>query len=132
MDTRLNCFLYHSHIADNADLECVAHIVKTARGFNKEAGITGMLVFDGQRFCQYIEGPPSAIEALVARIAQDSRHTHFTPKYHGALEGPRWFDRWSMAYVLVDDSEPLDDLSQFEGLQALNKLQALIPVLDIA
>lgn len=132
MDMHLDCFLYHSRIADNVDLECVAHIVKTARGFNKEAGITGMLVFDGQRFCQYIEGPPPAIEALVARIAQDTRHTHFTPKHRGALGGPRWFDRWSMAYVLVDDSEPLDDLSQFEGVQALSKLQALIPALDIA
>lgn len=132
MDTDLHCFLYHSCLTADADLGCVADIVKTARSFNKEADITGMLVFDGLRFFQYIEGPQLAIQALMDRIVKDSRHVHFTPKHRGSLVGPRLFGQWAMAYVLVDDCEPLDDLTRLDGRQALNQLQALIPVLDIA
>lgn len=132
MALNMECVLYHSRMACDADLSCVAEIVKTARSFNKEAGITGMLVFDGQRFCQYIEGPAPVLRGLVDSIAQDARHTHFTIKHQGEVSGERLFAHWSMAYVLVDDSEPLDELNQLEGLQALSKLQALIPMLDIA
>lgn len=132
MDTNLHAFLYHSRMASDADLGGIADIVKTARSFNKEVGITGMLVFDGQRFCQYIEGPQSAMQALIGRIGQDPRHTHFTPMHDAPLAGPRWFGKWSMAYVQVDDGEPLDELSRLEGLHALRRLQVLIPELDIA
>ena len=132
MDLSLECVLYHSRMAADTDIACVADIVKTARSFNREAGITGMLVFDGQRFLQYIEGPQSVLQALSERIAQDTRHTHFTITLRGAVVGGRLFGNWSMAYVLVDDSEPLDALDQLDGQQVLSKLQALIPTLDIA
>ena len=132
MALSLECVLYHSRIACDDDLSCVAEIVKTARSFNKEVGITGMLVFDGQRFCQYIEGPSTVLRELVGTIAQDTRHTHFTIKHQGEVSGERLFAHWSMAYVLVDDSEPLDELNHLEGPQALSRLQALIPILDIA
>jgi len=122
--------LYHSHIAPEADISCVADIVKTARNFNKVHEITGLLVFDGQRFCQYIEGPDDALQALIDRIAQDPRHVQFTPKYHAPCKGARLFAHWAMAYVLIDDEEPLDEMHALDGPSALAKLQALLPMLD--
>lgn len=126
------CFLYHSHITPSAGVGCVAEIVKTARKFNKEHSITGLLVFDGQRFCQYIEGPQRALQALIDRIAVDSRHYQFEPRHQGPLLGSRMFEHWSMAYVLVDDEEPLDELKKHQGQAALHNLEKLLPLLDIA
>ena len=132
MQEDLFCFLYHSKIAPDVGVSCVAEIVKTARSFNKEHQITGMLVFDGQRFCQYIEGPRQDLQALIDRIEVDARHHQFEPKHHAPLNGKRMFSNWSMAYVLVDDAEPLDDLERVVGPAAIEILESLIPMLDIA
>lgn len=129
----LHCFLYRSHIAPDADISCVADIVKTARNFNKTQGITGILIFDGQQFCQYIEGPQPALQELVDRITVDRRHIQFTTLHQSAGQHQRRFSKWAMAYVLIDDDdEPLDALVQLQGRHALDKLQALIPQLDMA
>lgn len=128
----LACLLYHSRLADHADIGCVGAIVRTARQFNQEAGITGMLVFDGQRFCQYIEGPAGPLQALTRRIAQDPRHTEFTIQHQGPAPAERIFAQWSMAYMLVDDEEPLDYMVPLRGEPALHHLHTLLPMLDAA
>ena len=132
MREEIFCFLYHSQIAANADISCVADIVKTARHFNKGHQITGMLVFDGQRFCQYIEGPKDKLQELIDRIAVDPRHCQFEAKHQGPVLAKRLFENWSMAYVLVDDSDPLDELGKLDGTDAIHKLEQLLPMLDIA
>ena len=132
LNSKPYCVLYHSQIAPSAPISCVADIVKTARGFNKDHDITGILVFDGQRFFQYLEGPKEAVMGLVVRIAQDSRHVQFRLQHQGPCAEERMFRNWSMAYVLVDDSEPLADLHGIEGESAMNKLKSLMPLLDIA
>lgn len=132
MQQGLHCFLYQSYFTPGMDISCVADIVKTARSFNKLHHITGMLVFDGLRFCQYIEGPAEPLQLLIGKIGQDPRHQRFTPKHQAALEGERRFSNWSMAYVLVDDEEPLDAIDALTGHRALEKMETLIPLLDIA
>jgi hypothetical protein len=126
----LECFLYQSKLAPGADATCVAQIVKTARAFNETAQITGILVFDGECFCQYIEGPSYQIQALMAQLLQDRRHVDFTPLLHLTREAYRRFDKWTMAYALVDDAEILGDIATRPGGTALERLQQLIPQLD--
>ncbi len=128
----LHCFLYHSQIAPHADIGCVADIVKTVRNFNKTQGITGLLVFDGQSFCQYIEGPQPALGELIGRIQADPRHVNFKTLHACASCAERKFEQWSMAYVLVDDTEHLADMAQEQGANALKKLHELLPLMDIA
>lgn len=125
------CVLYHSKIAPTASINCVAEIVKTARSFNKMHDITGMLVFDGHRFFQYLEGPKRPVLDLLTAIADDPRHVEFTLQHHGERAEERMFRNWSMAYVLIDDSEPLADLDTIDGPSAIDKLRTLIPLLDI-
>ena len=130
MEEALSCFLYRSYIAPDQDISCVADIVKTSRRFNKEQHITGILVFDGERFCQYIEGPRAPLQALIQRLEKDPRHVQFTPKHEALLQGARMFASWSMAYVLVDDTASLEEMEPLNGLLALGKLKELIPMLD--
>ena len=126
----IDCFLYHSMLAESADARCVAEIVKTARHFNSRAGLTGLLVFDGQRFCQYLEGPQAALTALVAKLQRDPRHTRFTPLLHAPLGGARRFQHWAMGYAYVDDGDPLSAIAALPGDEALQYLQALAFTID--
>lgn len=130
----LSRFIYCSQIHPNCDVSAVGDIVKVARSFNKEHGITGILIFDGLRFCQCIEGPAEHLNALIERIAKDSRHINFTAKHSVDDVTERLFSNWSMAYVLGDDDEPLNALEslEVEGTSILERLQTLLPALDIA
>lgn len=127
----LSHFLYCSMLSPDAEPTCVADIIRTSRRANAERAITGILVFDGQRFCQYIEGPAAHIDTLVARLEQDGRHTEFTPLHHGPLAGPRRFRQWSMAYALAHDLDPLERLHLLRGLPAVTLLEELLPQLDL-
>lgn len=63
-------------------------------------GITGLLVFNGERFCQTIEGAPAAIEDLLARLRRDPRHIEFTIIDQEAAESRR-FRSWDMQLLAV-------------------------------
>lgn len=124
--------LYHSQLAPDAPLSCITDIIKTARSFNAVHGITGILVFDGHRFLQHLEGPPQVLTDLIVRIARDVRHVDFTLQYQGAFTGERRFRNWSMAYVHVEDGEPLAVLAPLRGQAAMTHFAELLPTLDIA
>ena len=126
----LECFLYQSKLAPGVDVTCIAQIVKAARTFNQTAHITGILVFDGECFCQYIEGPSYQVKGLITSLSRDPRHTDFIPLLHLQREPLRRFSKWTMAYALVEDAEILGDLATQPGTPALEKLQGLIPQLD--
>lgn len=130
--TELGSFIYHSEIAADADIGCVAEIAKFSRVFNQAHDITGVLIFDGQRFVQYIEGPQENVIALAKKIALDTRHTNFTPLHQAQGITQRLFPQWAMAYVSDDDAEPLASMLTAQGEAALNSLQKILPQLDAA
>lgn len=126
------CFLYHSVISEHEEARCVADIVKVARQFNGDNGITGLLVFDGMRFYQYLEGPQAPMLQLIERLRKDSRHTQFTPVWMAGLHEPRRFSGWAMGYAYADEGDPLGSLAALSGLQALERFQQLSGSLDLA
>ena len=132
LSPQLQCILYHSQLAPDASLSCISDIIKTARSFNANHGLSGVLVFDGQHFLQYLEGPQQPLWDLLVRIAQDPRHVNFNLQYKGTVPGERLFRSWSMGYALVDDADPLAELGALVGEAALEKLKAMVPTLDIA
>ncbi len=65
---------------------------------NARMGISGLLVYAGERFLQIIEGHDSAVEVLLRRIQGDSRHT----RMHIILDEStcaRLFDEWHMGLM---------------------------------
>ena len=124
-------FFYHSTLADGHDASCVGAIVRTARAFNASHGITGVLLFDGERFCQYIEGPSPALDALVDRICEDPRHQNVTPLLQGPLSAARRYPDWSMAFSDVGKDSIIDRLIAAESLRALELLQQAHLTLDV-
>lgn len=55
----------------DAELE---RILASSRRNNERSGITGLLVFDGKRFLQALEGDRAAVENAFLRIKTDPRH----------------------------------------------------------
>jgi len=70
----LHEIFYCSVLAQDLPPNAVGAIVSQARARNAERKITGLLVFDGMRFCQHLEGPCDAVKALMRSIERDFRH----------------------------------------------------------
>ncbi|PJI96096.1 FAD-dependent sensor of blue light [Acidovorax sp. 69] len=110
--------LYVSTLAPEQPLSVVADIARRARQVNAELGITGLLIFDGQRFCQQLEGPQKAVLKLIERIRNDARHVNIEVLHHGPLAGRR-FHRFSLAFSTVEDVDALARMEQLDGDAAL-------------
>ena len=124
MNTALYEVLYVSTLAPDQPLQVVAEIVAHARPANASMDITGLLIFDGQRFCQQLEGPQKAVLKLMERIRDDTRHVNVEVVHHGLLEARR-FREFSLAFSTVEDEEALARMEQLDGHAALAAFDAV-------
>ncbi|HEU0100197.1 MAG TPA: BLUF domain-containing protein [Allosphingosinicella sp.] len=75
-------------------------IHQTARHLNALDGVTGLLLFDGSRFLQIVEGSEEAIDNLVGRLRMDPRHSAFEIRDERFVDR-RSFPDWSMELLRV-------------------------------
>lgn len=84
-------------MAGDALLRGIDEILNVARVRNRALDITGALVFTGEHFAQYLEGPSKALEELMTDIRADNRHTALqivaTERF-----SERLIPNWGMAY----------------------------------
>lgn len=71
---------------------------------NGQRGITGMLLYCGNRFLQVLEGQAQDVEQAYARIVQDPRHMDVFLLHRGDV-AQREFDRWRMGFRRVGEPE---------------------------
>lgn len=128
--TELRETLYSSVLAPQQSATIVGQIVSRARGRNEREGITGLLVFDGMRFCQHFEGPAEKMAALMQRIERDPRHTDIQILYTGTPAQRRYLG-FEMGLAQVEDADELAALADMVGADALARFIALRPRLDI-
>lgn len=95
----LHQLVYCSRAADGVDDDAVARIVATARRFNPELGVTGLLVFGSGVFFQWIEGPPGPVAGLMDRIQRDPRHERIVVLSQTGEVRERLFPDWDMELV---------------------------------
>ena len=122
--------LYVSTMAPTAPVSVVSSIAMQSRVANAVQRITGMLIFDGIRFCQYVEGSKNDVLALFERICADSRHAAVTLIHQGPLQERR-FKKFSLAFANGDDFEVLSRLESLKGHSGLNAFSEMIPTLDL-
>ena len=82
--------------------QAIEAILAVARARNAAAGITGVLYYDGAYFLQVLEGPRTPVEAMMARIRRDPRHTDIRILHAGPLE-QRDFGNWHMMLVTEEE-----------------------------
>jgi len=78
----------------------VEQILLASRANNARAQVTGLLIFDGKRFLQALEGPVESVETTFSRIAVDPRHRALVRLSSRAVES-REFGNWSMGSHLT-------------------------------
>jgi hypothetical protein len=93
-------------------------IVERARIRNRREGITGLMAFDGVRYCQLIEGEQTSVERLADVICRDSRHSEFAVLHRGTQTCPRRFPQWPLAFAMYDG----DSLAKLIELHAGPKM----------
>ena len=97
---RLKTLTYTSRARLDLTDEDLGEIHDTARHLNALDGISGLLLFDGSRFLQIIEGAEEAIDNLVDRLRMDPRHSAFEIRDERLVD-ERSFEGWSMELVRV-------------------------------
>lgn len=97
---RLKTLTYTSRARLDLTDEDLGDIHQTARHLNALDGIRGLLLYDGSRFLQIIEGGEAAIDNLVERLRSDPRHSAFEVRDERFVE-KRSFADWSMELLRV-------------------------------
>ena len=126
--------IYVSSLAPDTPVSAVADITAKARVSNANTNITGLLVFDGQRFCQQLEGTQKEVLRLAERIAGDDRHTHMEVVHHGVIEQRR-FKSFALAFCSEDGAggqvDTLARLEKLDGQAAVQAFDQLLSTLDL-
>lgn len=129
MSAPLQSILYSSCLAAQANVHGIAHISKVARQFTADNGISGVLVFDGAQFCEYLEGPAEGMQVLLGNIRNDERHTHMQVLHEEYNLMQRRLPQWFMAYTEHGDAGVVPQVARLRGEAALAQLQALLHTL---
>ncbi|MDJ0364583.1 BLUF domain-containing protein [Hymenobacter sp. H14-R3] len=98
--------VYSSTVIVDFTEESLLRLLRRARVFNAQAGITGVLMYGGGRFMQVLEGCPAAVRCLYARIATDPRHGRLE-KLADGLVARREFTEWHMSFAPLPAGFPL-------------------------
>nr|WP_258012478.1 BLUF domain-containing protein [Stenotrophomonas maltophilia] len=100
----LRAIAYASEAIPGLSMDHVDDLARAAAGFNFEACVTGVLLYDGLRFLQYIEGPEDSINVVYSRILSARSHRELIELGRGRVSG-RFFPDWSMRLLWVEASE---------------------------
>lgn len=90
--------LYISTVRSAMDAAALEAIINSARIANRAKGLTGLLVFDGHRFLQYLEGDETAVRGLYTKIKADPRH-YAVVTLRESKGDHRQFADWDMAML---------------------------------
>ena len=95
-----------AYVSEALDLDAreIDQIVTNAAAFNLQAGVTGVLLFDGIRFLQYTEGPADGLGIALQRVYGATSHENVIELNRGRV-GRRQFPYWSMHWIRVDQME---------------------------
>lgn len=122
--------LYISRLAPDFDFNVVKKIVNVARRTNPEQGVTGALLFDGERFCQLLEGSESEVRALMNRIEADVRHARVRLLHCGVSSTGVLMQRWASGYCDAHDLDALDSAAE-TALSPIGQFLAVLTRADI-
>jgi hypothetical protein len=129
---RLHHIGYCSRAAAGIDDAAVALIIQAAQRNNARHGITGLLVFGGGMFFQWLEGPRVNVRRLMDIIKGDPRHESVVELSETEEVRERLFPDWAMELVTPDDiREVLLDAQESAGdAQSVEALGAMLAQLD--
>lgn len=107
---------YISSVSPRTDV-AVEDILRVSRRNNAAAGVTGLLLFDGRRFLQALEGEATVVDTTYQRIKADPRHRAIVLLSSNEVSS-RAFGDWSMAAQRVSVAKGATVAEQIDALTA--------------
>jgi hypothetical protein len=112
---------YISTARQGLDEAATAALLAVSQRNNRRAGLTGLLLYDGVRFLQALEGEAEPLLATFARIKADSRHRACVELGRAEADA-RGFGDWDMAWQRVDAAGTRGTL-----VETVDRLVAQVP-----
>lgn len=109
--------IYTSLAEAQNDTDDVRNILASSERNNLTASVTGLLLFDGERYIQILEGHAKDVEGLFVTISDDPRHHSLELLHKGGITG-RSFETWRMAYEALPKGL-LNDLAESMAVYSL-------------
>jgi hypothetical protein len=120
---------YLSEAVSDMSFLGLMRLLESARAFNQQHGITGILFYDNQQFGQIIEGERANIMKVWKRIQEDVRHHRITLLEIREISDrsfPEWLLRFYGGETLVKDYPVLANMvggMDKHSLALLNKMR---------
>ena len=135
-ETLLHNIVYCSRAAPGVTDADVQAIIATARRYNPAHGVTGLLVYGGDIFFQWLEGPKESIVGLMHKIRHDKRHNTLVELAVNEEVRERMFPTWDMELVQPDDirevlQDALRDAKAAVNAKALRELMQMVEEADL-
>lgn len=96
----LHALIYRSQETAPISSGNLQDLLENSRRKNERLGITGILIYGGGVFAQYLEGSKSDIDSLLSTITKDDRHQDVWMMAAGPITD-RAFPDWSMTYRAI-------------------------------
>jgi hypothetical protein len=117
--------LYRSEQTYEMETADLLKLLFDARAFNRDNGITGLLLHHDGHFMQMLEGERHDVQRLYSKIAEDARHRNVAIEVD-APAGQRLFPDWHMGYAEAPEMDGAPALSGAESERdAMNSLRGL-------
>lgn len=109
--------IYTSQSQPQTGSDDITEILASSERNNAARSITGLLLYDGDRYIQILEGEQKDVEGLFAVISEDPRHHDLELLHKGNILG-RSFGTWRMAYETLPNGL-LEDLAENMGVYSM-------------
>ena len=128
----LRRFLYVSELAPAMPSTVVGQILRQSREHNHRLKLSGALLFDGERFCQLLEGKPDTTQLLMRRIEQDTRHCNVKLLLDTLSPAPRMMMQWRCGYCDHEAFDAIDAAAARDPEQGARAFLLLLPACDLS
>ncbi|MFM9915921.1 MAG: BLUF domain-containing protein [Rhizobacter sp.] len=125
-------FLYVSELAPAMPSNVVGQILRQSREHNHQRQFTGALLFDGERFCQLLEGESAATLALMSNIERDPRHCRMNVIFHAVADQPRLMKLWQCGYCEHGSFDVVETAGLIDPADAISAFMRLLKTSEMS
>ncbi len=91
----LSTVVYRSQAVREMSPPALRDLTLSSQERNRREAVTGLMLYDGGQFFQWLEGPPASLDRLMSSIRQDPRHTDIEILNNQSAPA-RTFGDWNM------------------------------------
>lgn len=127
----LQRLMFVSDLAPAMPSGVVGQILRQSRERIHQRQFTGALLFDGERFCQLLEGEATAARALMAKLERDPRHCRLKLLLHTTANPPGLMTLWQCGYCEHGSFDAIEAAAAIEPDTAVRAFRRLLEQSDV-